>query len=150
MNCKIAIGTDHAGFDLKNIIVEYLEKKQFDVKDYGAIKFDKEDDYPDLIKPVALAVSKGEFDFGIILGYSGQGEAIVANRIKGVRAIVYNSDNIELIKLSREHNNANIISIGAGFVDKKKILNAIDLFLNTDFSNIERHKRRIEKINNLI
>ena len=113
---KIHLATDHAGFDLKNSIREYLINQGYDVKDHGAYEYDALDDYPDFIIPCAKAVSKDLNSRGIIFGGSGQGEAMAANRIKGVRAAVFYNGPDEIIRLSRQHNNANILSIGARFM----------------------------------
>ena len=145
---KIYLGGDHAAFPLKEKIKEYLTRDLgYETEDKGALNFDGLDDYPDFIKPVARAVaSDPERSLGIIMGGSGQGEAMVANRFKGVRATVYYGGPEEIIKLSREHNDANILSIGARFVSENDILQAIKLWLNTPFSGEERHTRRIAKI----
>jgi len=127
---KIYLATDHAGFELKEKIKNFLEKKGFKIKDYGAFEYQKNDDFPDFIKPLAKQISK---DFsnrcpnslGIILGGSGQGEAMCANRFKNVRAIVYYSHDKKILQLSKEHNNANILSIAARFLDEKKIMSDI-------------------------
>lgn len=143
---KIFIGTDHAGFELKQKLVLYLEELGYEVEDMGANVFNKEDDYPDFISPTAEAVSKDTQSKGIILGGSGQGEAIVANRIKGIRAVVYYGGEFDIVRLSREHNDANVLSFGARFVDEKEAKEAVKLWLETDFSAEERHLRRIKKI----
>lgn len=146
---KIFLGTDHAGFELKEEIKKYLQKSGYGVEDKGAFSFDKEDDYPDFIFKAAKEVAKNPSSKGIIFGGSGQGEAIVANKIKGVRAAVFNCNNLEIVKLSKTHNDANILSIGARFVSKDVALKAVRLWLETDFSREERHKRRIRKIEDL-
>ena len=107
----IHLATDHAGLDLKNSIKTYLLNKGFEVKDHGAHEYAPQDDYPDFIFPCAKAVAKDIDSRGIILGGSGQGEAMAANRIKGIRAAVFYNGPQEIIKLSREHNNANILSL---------------------------------------
>ncbi|MFC1595219.1 ribose 5-phosphate isomerase B [Patescibacteria group bacterium] len=143
---KIYLGTDHAGFELKESIKQFLIEKGHDVEDFGASSFDKEDDYPDFIKPVAEAVARDpEQSRGIILGGSGQGEAITANRFKGVRAVVYYGGDIDIVKLSREHNNANVLSFGARFVSEQEAKQAIELWLSIEFEG-GRHQRRIDKI----
>ena len=142
---KIHIATDHAGLELKNSIQEFLILKNFSVIDHGAYKYDALDDYPDFILPCARAVSKDENSKGIILGGSGQGEAMAANRIKGIRAAVFYNGPIEIIKLSREHNNANILSLGARFMKKEEIFNVIEIWLSESFSG-GRHIKRIEKL----
>src|SRR3989344_1384098 len=112
---KIFLGTDHAGFELKEEVKAYLRKLGYEVEDRGAFKLDAEDDYPDFISAAAIEVAKNPLNKGIIFGGSGQGEAIVANKAKGIRAAVFNSNNHEIIKLSRTNNDANILSIGARF-----------------------------------
>lgn len=146
----IYLGADHRGYDLKEKIKEWLTEWGQKHEDMGAFKLEQEDDYPDFISKVAEKVSADpDNSKGIILGGSGQGEAIVANRYLNVRAAVYYGGSEEIIKLSREHNDANILSLGASFVDKETIKKDIELWLNTSFSGDERHKRRIEKIKNL-
>tara|TARA_B100000029_G_C17232558_1_gene835907 strand:- start:168 stop:605 length:438 start_codon:yes stop_codon:yes gene_type:complete len=142
---KIHLATDHAGLDLKNTIKEYLSDKGYDVTDHGAHEYDALDDYPDFIFPCAQAVSEDSNSRGIILGGSGQGEAMAANRIKGVRAAVFYGGTEEIIKLSREHNNANILSLGARFMSEEKIYNVVEIWLSGNFEG-GRHKRRIEKL----
>lgn len=142
---KIYIGTDHVGFELKNKLIEYINKLGHQVEDVGAFTFDVNDDYPDFITPVAQAVSIDEDSMGIVLGGSGQGEAICANKINSIRAIVYYGGNIEIPKLGREHNNANILSLGARFITEDEAKEAVCVFLSTNFSNDERHVRRLNK-----
>ena len=144
---KIHIATDHAGLELKNIIRDYLIKKGHDVKDHGAYEYDALDDYPDFIFPCAQAVAADPESRGIILGGSGQGEAMAANRIKGVRAAVFYNGPAEIVKLSREHNNANILSLGARFMTENEIYDVIEIWLNKPFEG-GRHQRRIEKLDN--
>src|SRR3989344_6743371 len=112
---KIFLGSDHAGFELKEHAKKNLLKSGFHVEDCGAYSYDKNDDYPDFIVPVAKKVAKNPGSMGIIFGASGQGEAIAANKVKGVRAALYYGGNIEIVKFSRTHNNANILSLGARF-----------------------------------
>lgn len=142
---KIHIATDHAGLELKNIIRDYLIEKGHDVTDHGAHIYDALDDYPDFIIPCAKAVAADIESRGIILGGSGQGEAMAANRIKGVRAAVFYNGPKEIVKLSREHNNANILSLGARFMSKDEIYDVIDFWLVEPF-NGGRHQRRIDKL----
>ena len=149
MKPKIFLGTDHAGFELKEKVKKYLEKLNYEVVDNGAFELDKEDDYPDFISAAAKAVSENKESRGIVFGGSGQGEAIVANKIKGIRAAVLNCENMEIAKLSRLHNDSNVLSIGARFVSGENALKAIKLWLETDFSGEERHKRRLKKISDL-
>ena len=142
---KVHLATDHAGLDLKNTIKEYLLDKGYDVTDHGAHEYDALDDYPDFIFPCARAVAADSTSRGIILGGSGQGEAMAANRVKGVRAAVFYNGPEEIIKLSREHNNANILSLGARFMSKEEIYNVVEIWLYENFKG-GRHKRRIEKL----
>ena len=141
----IHLATDHAGLDLKNSIKTYLLNKGFEVKDHGAHEYDPQDDYPDFIFPCAKAVAKDIDSRGIILGGSGQGEAMAANRIKGIRAVVFYNGPKEIIKLSREHNNANILSLGARFMTEEDIHNVINIWLKEPFGG-DRHQRRIDKL----
>ncbi len=142
---KIHLATDHAGLDLKNSIREYLINQGYDVKDHGAYEYDALDDYPDFIIPCAKAVSKDLNSRGIIFGGSGQGEAMAANRIKGVRAAVFYNGPDEIIQLSRLHNNANILSIGARFMIESEIHRTIEIWLKEPFEG-GRHVKRIEKL----
>ena len=142
---KIHIGTDHAGFELKNKLVEYLNELGHDITDHGAFSYDPTDDYPDFIKPCAEAVAKDTESLGIILGGSGQGEAMCANHVQGIRAGVYVGGDIEIVKLLREHNDANILSVGARFVAEDEAEKAVQVFLETPFSNDPRHARRLAK-----
>lgn len=144
---KIYLATDHAAFELKEYVKNELANGGYDVEDCGALQFDPHDDYPDLIKIAALKVSGDPGSFGVVFGKSGAGEAIVANKINGVRAVIaFNEENV---RLSREHNNANVISIGSQFVTNEQAIMLIKLFINTAFTNEERHLRRIEKIHQL-
>lgn len=142
----IYIGSDHAGYELKEKLKIFLKESGYEVTDKGAYKLDSEDDYPDFIIPVAEAVATHQDNFGIVLGGSGQGEAISANKIDDIRAIEYYGGDIDIIKLGREHNNANILSLGARFVTDKEAEEAVKLFLETKFNREERHTRRINKI----
>jgi|TARA_B100001245_G_scaffold84835_1_gene61232 ribose 5-phosphate isomerase B len=142
---KIHIATDHAGLDLKNIIRDYLISKGHEVTDHGAHEYDALDDYPDYIFPCAKAVASDLESRGIILGGSGQGEAMAANRVKGVRAAVFYNGPVEIVKLSREHNNANILSLGARFMTEDEIYAVIQMWLDEPFGG-GRHQRRIDKL----
>ncbi|MDO8659762.1 MAG: RpiB/LacA/LacB family sugar-phosphate isomerase [Candidatus Parcubacteria bacterium] len=142
---KIYLGTDHAGFKFKEQIKKYLIEEHYDdVVDCGALVFDKNDDYPDFIGKVGENVSNDGSSRGIVLGKSGAGECIVANKYKGVRAFLAVND--KNVKLAREHNDANVISIGSEIVPIEEARILIKLFLETPFSNDERHVRRINKI----
>lgn len=147
---KIYLASDHAGYELKEKIQEFLYSKGYKVEDMGPHEVDPKDDYPDLVYPVAKKVSENPGSYGIIFGKSGQGEAMVANKVPGVRAAVYygpsTGSGLEIIKLSREHNDSNILSIGAGFVSEDEAKKVVDVWLNTVFTGKERHVRRIEKI----
>ena len=142
---KIHIATDHAGLDLKNIIRDYLISKGHEVTDHGAHEYDALDDYPDYIFPCAKAVASDLESRGIILGGSGQGEAMAANRVKGVRAAVFYNGPVEIVKLSREHNNANILSLGARFMTEDEIYGVIQMWLDEPFEG-GRHQQRIDKL----
>ena len=141
----IHIATDHAGLELKEKVKSYLSKLDYEVVDHGAYEYDALDDYPDFIFPCAEAVSNDPNSKGIILGGSGQGEAMAANRVKGVRAAVFYNGPDEIIKLSRQHNDANVLSLGARFMSDQEMYKIIELWLSTDFES-GRHKRRIEKL----
>jgi len=144
---KIFLGSDHAGFELKEKIKNWLADWGYEYEDMGAHELDPQDDYPDFISPVAQAVSKNpNEDRGIILGGSGQGEAITANRNKNVRAAVLYSDNMDIVRLSREHNDANVLSLGARFIDDEQVKKMVKVWLEHPFSEEERHIRRIKKI----
>jgi ribose 5-phosphate isomerase B len=144
---KIFLASDHAGFELKEDIKLFLTGKQYDVEDCGALNFVAGDDYPDLIKGAALKVVQNFGSFGIVFGKSGAGEAIVANKVIGVRAVTgFNTENV---KLAREHNDANVLSLGSEFVNSGKAKELIEIFLNTPFSDEERHVRRIGKISQI-
>ena len=142
---KIILATDHAGFELKERMKIFLQGKGYEVIDKGALHYDEDDDYPDFIIPAAREIAKTK-SMGIIFGGSGQGEAISANKVKGIRAAVYNTNNPELARLARTHNNANVLSIGARFVSEKNAIKAAEIFLSTEFSREKRHIRRIRKI----
>ncbi len=146
---KIFIGSDHAGFELKNKLVEVLKSEGHEVEDKGAFTFDPQDDYPDFVKLVAEAISKDPEARGIVLGGSGQGEAIAANRFKGIRAVEYYAPSrgaVNIIEDSRSHNNSNILSLGARFLSEEEAIEAVKLWLSTPFSGDERHVRRIAKL----
>jgi len=141
---KVYLGTDHAGFELKEKIKSFLLKENLEVNDCGAFSFDKNDDYPDFIASTAKKVADDKGSKGIVFGKSGAGECIVANKIKGVRAILgFNKENVEL---SRLHNDANVLSLGSAFVNEELAKKLVKIFLETPFSNEERHIRRIEEI----
>lgn len=139
----IYLGADHAGFKLKEEIITYLKENGKEVEDLGAFEFNPDDDYPDFIRLVAKAVAQDpERNQGIVLGGSGQGEAMIANRTKGIRAAVYYGGPLDIVKLSRQHNNANVLALGARFLTKKEAFDAVKLWLDTSFEG-GRHERRI-------
>jgi len=144
---RVFLGTDHAGYELKNQIKIYLRELGYEVNDEGAFEFDANDDYPDFVEIVAKQVASDPVNHrGVIFGASGQGEAIVANRLPKVRAVVYYHHNLDIIKMSRLHNDANVLSIGAKYLDLAEAKEAIKVWLATEFSNEERHIRRLKKI----
>jgi ribose 5-phosphate isomerase B len=160
---KIYLGADHAGFELKEKIKAFLSEKGYDTKDCGAFEFNKDDDYPDFISKVSEKVSSDpENSRGIIFGGSGQAEAMLANKFRNIRCALFYSpaiptstidavgtqsvDPFEIIKLTRTHNDANILSLGARFLKQEEAINAVNLWLEAPFSNAERHIRRINKI----
>jgi len=144
---KIYLATDHAGFEFKEQIKKYLIENQYDVVDCGALTFESSDDYPDYISKVGENVGKDINSFGVVLGKSGAGECMVANKFKNVRAFL--AVNEQNVKLAREHNDANVISIGSEIITLDQAKKLIELFLKTPFSNEERHVRRINKIRDL-
>lgn len=143
---KIYIGSDHAGYELKEKLKNLLADLNVDIVDKGAFEENLSDDYPDFIIPVAKEVSSDKNSLGVVLGGSGQGEQISANKIDGIRAIEYYGGNLEVVKLGREHNNANVLSLGARFIDEEEAKEAVRLFISTPFKEEERHVRRINKI----
>jgi len=138
---KIHIGSDHAGLEFKAKIIAHLQSQGHQVTDHGPHSFDPLDDYPEFCIPAALATAKDPGSFGIVLGGSGNGEQMAANKVKGVRAALVWS--VEIARLARQHNDANVISLGGRMHDEKLCLELVDTFLSTPFSNDERHIRRI-------
>lgn len=145
---KIYLGADHAGFEVKGKLVPFLKDAGYEVVDLGPFTFEALDDYPDYIRPVAEAVASEMGSRGIIIGGSGQGEAMCANRVPGARAAVYYGGAVDIVVLSREHNDANILSLGARFIEESEAQDVVKLWLDTPFSEDERHLRRINKIDN--
>ncbi len=154
---KIFIGTDHAGYVLKEKLVSLLKLQGYEVIDKGAYEYNENDDYPDFVVPVAREVSKDSDNVkGIILGGTGEGEAIAANRFPHVRAVVdYGKavavvdDESNIIVRSREHNNSNVLSLGARYFTEESMMEAVNLWLATPFSFDERHVRRLAKIDDI-
>lgn len=141
---RVHIGTDHAGFEMKNILVQTLQARGYEVIDHGAEDYDSEDDYPAFIIPAAEAVIQDPGSLGIVLGGSGNGEVIVANKVRGVRAALIHSHDTAV--LARKHNNANVASVGARMHSREQVIDMVLAFLTTDFSGAERHVRRIAMI----
>jgi len=154
---KVIFASDHAGFDLKEALKPFVTSLGHDVEDVGALEYHEDDDYPDCIAPAADAVSRDpQHTRGIVLGGSGQGEAIVANRFAHVRAVVYNGESrgalyndLDEIALSRKHNDANVLSLGARFLTADEAKECVRRWLEIPFSGDERHVRRIHKIDDL-
>ena len=142
---KIFLAADHAGFELKEFLSNHLIHLEYNVEDCGAYEMDSTDDYPDFIIPAARKVASDPDSRGIIMGGSGQGEAIAANRIKGVRAAVYYDGPIDIVRLSRSHNNANILSLGARFISNEKAVEVVKMWFNEPFKG-GRHQKRIDKL----
>ncbi|MBC7981723.1 RpiB/LacA/LacB family sugar-phosphate isomerase [Candidatus Parcubacteria bacterium] len=152
---KIVIASDHAGFELKKYLVNSLQDKGYDVIDMGNTVYSETDDYPDYIKMVGEYISEHNNPKqyrGIVIGGSGQGENICANKFSHVRSVlIYGNDrglNTEIAKLSRQHNNANVLSLGARFIETDHALEVVQIWLDEEFSNEERHIRRLSKIEN--
>ncbi len=151
----IHLGADHAGFELKEALASYLQKLGYEVIDHGAHVYDKFDDYPDFVAPVGRAVSDQPTGTkGIVIGGSGQGEAMVANQFPNVRAVVFYGNKIfqgsDIIKLSRQHNDANVLSLGARFISVGEAKDAVRIWLQTPFSGEYKHIRRIKKIEKIL
>ena len=143
----IYFAADHAGFELKETLLAYVrDTLGYAVEDCGAYALDPDDDYPAFMQAAAHAVSENPLDrCAIILGGSGQGEAIAANRFRGVRCAVYYGGPIDIVRLSREHNDANVLSLGARFLDAEAAKEAVHLWLTTAFSGDDRHARRMNE-----
>jgi ribose 5-phosphate isomerase B len=147
---KVIFASDHAGFALKEQLKPFVEGLGFAIEDIGPHEFDASDDYPDYVGRLAERLSHDPHDTrGIILGGSGEGEAIVANRFSGIRAAVFYGGDIDIVRLSRDHNDANILSLGARFLSEALAKEAVKLWLETPFSEEERHRRRIQKIDSV-
>lgn len=139
----IALGCDHGGYDLKKVVVEYLEANNYEFKDFGC--YDKGScDYPVYGKAAAEAVAKGECDKGIVICTTGLGISMAANKIKGIRAAVC-TDSLSA-KMTRLHNDANVLALGAGIIGPNLAINIVETFLTTEFSGDERHQRRVDLI----
>jgi ribose 5-phosphate isomerase B len=159
---KIALATDHTGLEQLNQLEEFLASEGHECVNYGPKSYNPDDDYPDFIHPAAEAVGSGDCEVGIIMGGSGQGEAMCANRVAGVRCTLFygaskpiaavdisghtSDDPYEILRLSRQHNLANMLSLAARFVSVDDMKQAVTIWLSTDWDDAERHKRRIEKL----
>ena len=140
---KIAIGCDHGALALKNAVVAHLTKKGFEVEDFGTYTYDS-CDYPDFAAAAAKAVAAGQCDKGIVLCTTGIGVSIAANKVKGIRCALLSD--VMSARMTREHNDTNVMAIGAAVVGQMLALEIIDTWLGTEFSGNERHQRRIDKV----
>lgn len=140
---KIAIGCDHGALTLKNAIISHLEAQGYEVKDFGTNSLDG-CDYPDFAIPAAQAVASGECDKGIVLCTTGIGVSIAANKVKGIRCALLSD--VVSARLTREHNDTNMMALGAGVVNQRLAFEIADIWLDTEFSHNERHQRRIDKV----
>jgi ribose 5-phosphate isomerase B len=160
---KLYIAADHTGFILKGVLIEYLrDALMYEIEDFGASTFDGDDDYPDYVTPCAKKVAQTPGALGIVIGGSGQGEAMAANRVGGVRCALYygqahaigaidatgapSLDGYDIIRLSREHNDANVLSLAARFLTEDDAKEVVRIFVETPFTGEERHARRIKKL----
>jgi ribose 5-phosphate isomerase B len=159
---KIALATDHTGFEQLKQLESYLISLGHSCQNFGPQEFVPGDDYPDFIRPAAEALGRGDFERGVIMGGSGQGEAMVANRVHGVRCALFygpavptravdaeghqSRDPYEIVRLSREHNNANMLSLAARFTTVEEMQQVLKIWLETEFSGDEHHARRNKKI----
>ncbi|HEY4480030.1 MAG TPA: RpiB/LacA/LacB family sugar-phosphate isomerase [Candidatus Paceibacterota bacterium] len=146
---KIYFASDHAGFEMKNALVGFAKGLDFEVIDLGPEKLNLQDDYPLEIEKVGMEIFKNPSDRGVVLGGSGQGEAIVANRFPNVRAAVYYGGNEDVLRLSRKHNDANVLSLGARFLSLEEAKGALKFWLETPFSGDRRHVRRLQEIDEM-
>jgi ribose 5-phosphate isomerase B len=162
---KVAVTTDHAGFEALQELKVFLQSLGHEYVDFGPQSLDPDDDYPDFMFPAARAVANGECECGVILGGSGQGEAMAANRVKGVRCALFygpavaktaidaegtkSDDPYEILRLSRQHNHANVLSLSGRFLTLEEMKTAIEVWLATPFGDAERHNRRVTKLDEL-
>ena len=143
---KVYVASDHAGFYLKDALIPYLRERGHEVEDLGPHTLEQGDDYPDYMAPLAMKVLQEKGALGVALGMSGQGEAMALNRVRGVHAAVYYGGSTEILTLSRQHNDANVLSLGAKFLTPDEATQAVELWLATPFSGEERHLRRLAKL----
>ena len=159
---KVYLGTDHAGFELKEKIKLFLQQGGFDVEDCGAAVFEANDDYPDFVSKAANKVRNNPGSLGIVLGGTGQGEAMVANKIRGIRCALFyapavphgttdvngttSQDPYEMLRVTRRHNDSNMLALSGRFLQEEEAKQAVKIFLDSRFSSEPRHVRRIEKI----
>ena len=140
---KIAIACDHGALELKNAVMAHLEKKGYEIQNFGTDTLDS-CDYPDFVAPAAKAVAAGSCDKGIVLCTTGIGVSIAANKVKGIRCALLSD--VMSARLTREHNDTNMMALGAGVVGQMLALEIVDIWLGTEFSNGERHQRRLAKL----
>ena len=141
---RVYLGSDHAGFELKQRLVEHVSSLGHEAIDIGPTEYDAEDDYPPFIIAAATRVAGDPGSAGIVLGGSGNGEAIAANKVRGIRcALAFSSDTA---RLAREHNDANMLSLGARMYDEATAMQFVEIFLSTAFSGDERHVRRLAQL----
>jgi ribose 5-phosphate isomerase B len=144
---RVAIGSDHAGFELKENLKNFLKEKGYDYYDFGAETFDHQDDYPEYGRRVAEAVASGEYDRGIVVCGTGMGISLAANKVPGVRAVAcYTTD---MARISRAHNDANVLALGGRLIAKELASDIVTAWLETPFSEEERHVRRIQQIGDI-
>ncbi|MSS46586.1 ribose-5-phosphate isomerase [Cutibacterium sp. WCA-380-WT-3A] len=141
---RVHIGTDHAAFELKEYLVDKLRESGYEVVDHGAVSYNSQDDYPDFCIPCAQAVAAEPGSLGIVLGGSGNGEQIAANKVKGIRAAL--AYTVEIAELARLHNDANVVSLGGRMQTREEAWQIVETFLTTDFSHEDRHQRRIDTL----
>jgi ribose 5-phosphate isomerase B len=141
---RVYLGSDHAGYELKNRLVDHVRSLGHDPVDCGPSSYDEEDDYPPYVLLTASRVAADPTSVGIVLGGSGNGEAIAANKVRGVRCALAFSD--DTARLAREHNDANVLSLGARMYDEASALRYVEIFLSTAFTRAERHVRRLAQL----
>lgn len=141
---RVYLGCDHAGFELKNVLVDHLTEAGHEVHDMGAHVYDKDDDYPQFCIAAAEGVRSDPGSLGVVIGGSGNGEQIAANKVKGIRAAL--AYNVETATLAREHNDAQVLGLGARMNTESEAIAIVDAFLATPFSGEARHQRRIDQL----